>query len=40
MELVTSLGVALDDSMRFIQTDKAQRTNRMFEKPNAFERCA
>jgi thioredoxin reductase (NADPH) len=27
MELATSLGVALDDSMRFIQTDKAQRTN-------------
>lgn len=27
MELATSLGVALDDSMRFIQTDKAQRTS-------------
>ena len=27
MELATSLGVALDDSMRFIQTDKAQQTN-------------
>ena len=27
MELATSLGVALDDSMRFIQTDKGQRTS-------------
>lgn len=27
MELATSLGVALDDEMRFIQTDKGQRTN-------------
>lgn len=27
MELATSLGVALDDSMRFIRTDKAQQTN-------------
>ena len=27
MELATSLGVALDDSMRFVQADKAQRTN-------------
>lgn len=27
MELATSLGVALDDSMRFIRTDKAQRTS-------------
>jgi thioredoxin reductase (NADPH) len=27
MELATSLGVALDDSMRFIKTDKAQQTN-------------
>ena len=27
MELATSLGVALDESMRFIQADKAQRTN-------------
>ena len=27
MELATSLGVALDDTMRFIQTDKSQRTN-------------
>ena len=27
MELATSLGVALDDSMRFIQADKAQCTN-------------
>ncbi len=29
MELATSLGVALDDDMRFIQTDKGQRTRRM-----------
>jgi thioredoxin reductase (NADPH) len=27
MELATSLGVALDDDMRFIQTDKGQRTS-------------
>lgn len=27
MELATSLGVALDDEMRFIQTDKGQRTS-------------
>ena len=27
MELATSLGVALDDEMRFIRTDKAQRTS-------------
>jgi thioredoxin reductase (NADPH) len=27
MELATSLGVALDDTMRFIQTDKGQRTS-------------
>ncbi len=27
MELATSLGVALDDDMRFIRTDKGQRTN-------------
>ena len=27
MELATLLGVALDDSMRFIQTDKSQRTS-------------
>ena len=27
MELATSLGVALDDEMRFISTDKGQRTN-------------
>jgi thioredoxin reductase (NADPH) len=27
MELATSLGVILDDTMRFIQADKAQRTN-------------
>ncbi|WP_459903643.1 NAD(P)/FAD-dependent oxidoreductase, partial [Desulfosarcina cetonica] len=27
MGLSTSLGVALDDTMRFIQTDKSQRTN-------------
>ena len=27
MELATSLGVVLDDTMRFIQADKAQRTN-------------
>ena len=27
MELATSLGVALDDEMRFIRTDKGQRTN-------------
>jgi thioredoxin reductase (NADPH) len=27
MELATALGVALDDDMRFIQTDKGQRTN-------------
>ena len=27
MELATSLGVALDDNMRFIQTDKGQRTS-------------
>jgi len=27
MELATSLGVALDENMRFIQTDKGQRTN-------------
>ena len=27
MELATSLGVALDESMRFIEADKGQRTN-------------
>jgi thioredoxin reductase (NADPH) len=27
MELATSLGVVLDDEMKFIQTDKGQRTN-------------
>lgn len=27
MELATTLGVALDDEMKFIQTDKGQRTN-------------
>jgi len=27
MELATAMGVALDDEMRFIQTDKGQRTN-------------
>jgi thioredoxin reductase (NADPH) len=27
MQLATSLGVALDNSMRFVQTDKTQRTN-------------
>jgi thioredoxin reductase (NADPH) len=27
MELATSLGVSLDENMRFIQTDKGQRTN-------------